>query len=533
MRLRGDARVLLLGYPPSSTRPSGLQDPPLSKSSLSPSLPQPQLTSSRAATSDKRLKSFDAVIVLHSIGKLADASELPGATVLASIAARRGDDALITGALPANPATTLVAARIGAKDAPFAVDVACRQAAVAAVGNGARKIAVVIDASVEHAAAASSAIVGALTMGDFKLAKFVRTKPNSRPALKITVFEAKKTDQRATIAKARGNCLARWLTAMPPNKLDATGYRKLTEELAGQHGWQYRFHSLAALKKRGAGAFVAVAQGNETTDAGIVQLSYKPTVGKSKNAPVALVGKGIIFDTGGTNLKPHNGMLGMHIDMGGSAVAVGSLLALSELAFDTPLEIWLAITENRTGPQAYKPQDVVTALNGKTIQTIHTDAEGRMVLADTLTLAARAKPSCILDFATLTGACMTAVTTRYSGVFTNRNSLHPLLKRHGVASGERVWPFPIGGEFLEHLKSETADIKQCAVAGGGDHILAATFLAEFVPDNIPWIHMDLSAAEHKGGLGAVATDITGFGVRYTTDLLLTHRSDIAAAKRSA
>ena len=178
------------------------------------------------------------------------------------------------------------------------------------------------------------------------------------------------------------------------------------------------------------------------------------------------------------------------------------------------------ITENRTGPRAYKSQDVITALNGKTIQTIHTDAEGRMALADALTMASEDKPDVIIDYATLTGACMNAVTTRYSGVFTNEPDLHPVLKKSGRDSGERVWPFPIGKEFLEELKSETADLKQCSPNGGGDHILAASFLQEFVDKKIPWIHVDLSACHRKGGLAHVPTELTGFGIHFTMNLLI-------------
>ena len=135
---------------------------------------------------------------------------------------------------------------------------------------------------------------------------------------------------------------------------------------------------------------------------------------------MSLVGKGICFDTGGTNLKAHKGMLDMHTDMEGSAVALGSLYALHALRSPLAVDCWLAITENRIGPLAYKPQDVVRAANGTTIQVIHTDAEGRMVLADALSLASTKKPRAIIDYATLTGACVYALTERYSGAFTNR-----------------------------------------------------------------------------------------------------------------
>jgi leucyl aminopeptidase len=151
---------------------------------------------------------------------------------------------------------------------------------------------------------------------------------------------------------------------------------------------------------------------------------------------------------------------------------------------------------------------------------IHTDAEGRMVLADTLALAGRTRPRLMLDFATLTGACVTALTERMSGVFTNRPALNEALLAAGRASGERVWSFPFDADFDTDLESEVADILQCAIEGKGDHILAARFLSRFVPAESAWAHVDLAAAQRTGGLAHINTDITGFGVRYTLELLL-------------
>jgi leucyl aminopeptidase len=330
---------------------------------------------------------------------------------------------------------------------------------------------------------------------------------------------AGKIDIDRICAEADGNNLARSLTALPANKLDAVSYVGLLKEMAAENGWQFKKYGVAELTKLGAGAFLAVAQGNDNDSAAIVRMRYRPGA-KTAKPDLSLVGKGIVFDTGGTNLKPFASMLDMHIDMGGSAVAIGTLQCISQLNLPISVDCWLAITENRTGPNAYKSQDVVTALNGKTIQTIHTDAEGRMALADALVMASEDKPDFILDYATLTGACMSAVTTRYSGVFTNRSDLHPLLKRAGRDCGERVWPFPIGKEFLEELKSSTADLKQCSPNGGGDHILAASFLQEFVDKKIPWVHVDLSACSRKGGLAHIPTEITGFGVRFSMHLIM-------------
>jgi leucyl aminopeptidase len=328
-----------------------------------------------------------------------------------------------------------------------------------------------------------------------------------------------KFDTSRVEAEAKGNNLARWLTTLPPNFLDADNYAALARSLAQEHGWQYKRFRPKELELLGCGAFLAVAQGNDNDSASIVRLRYRPGT-KNARADLSLVGKGIIFDTGGTNLKPFEFMLDMHGDMQGSAVALGAFLAISEMKLPMAVDCWLAITENRTGPNAYKSQDVVTAANGKTIQTVHTDAEGRMALADTLVLASREEPGLIMDFATLTGSCMRAITTRYSGVFTNRRALHPVLKRTGELCGERVWPFPIGKEFMEELKSDTADFLQCSAKGGGDHILAASFLAEFIENDIPWVHLDLSAGDNEGGLGHIPSKFTGFGVRYTMSAIL-------------
>ena len=372
--------------------------------------------------------------------------------------------------------------------------------------------------AVTQRALIEASCAAALAAG-FNLPQF-RDKPAPARIRSIRILGIEeRVDLDRTIAEANGNNLARWLTALPPNKLDAVNYGTMVKDLAKDRGWGFKQFKTKELEKLGAGAFLAVAQGNEDDSASIVRLRYRP--GASNAAPeLSLVGKGIIFDTGGTNLKPFTSMLEMHGDMQGSAVALGTLLAIAELKLPLAVDCWLAITENRTGPHAYKSQDVVTAANGKTIQTIHTDAEGRMALADTLVFASRDKPQLIIDYATLTGSVINAITTRYSGVFTNRSDWHPRLKRTGRECGERVWPFPIGKEFLEDIKSDVADIQQCSANPSADHILAGSFLAEFVENDTPWVHVDLAASNHKGGLAHIPTEITGFGVRYTLSLIL-------------
>ncbi|HEY5807459.1 MAG TPA: M17 family metallopeptidase, partial [Povalibacter sp.] len=323
------------------------------------------------------------------------------------------------------------------------------------------------------------------------------------------------------LAVDAGNHLARWLTTLPPNVLNSAGYQRALRKLARTHRWGYSFLNQGALRRLGAGAFLAVARANAHAAAGIVRLRYRATRGRNRPR-VTLVGKGICFDSGGINLKPHKSMYHMHEDMQGSAVAVGTLLALSRLKVPFDIDCWLAITENEIGAHAYRPQEIVRAANGTTIQVVHSDAEGRMVLADTLALAARDKPDLIIDYATLTGACVTALTERYSGIFTNRPDWHAPLLNAGRDSGERVWPFPMEEDFDGDLDSSVADILQCTLEGKGDHILAARFLNRFVPAQTPWIHIDLAASNRSGGLAHIPSDFTGFGVRYTTELLLNH-----------
>jgi leucyl aminopeptidase len=215
-------------------------------------------------------------------------------------------------------------------------------------------------------------------------------------------------------------------------------------------------------------------------------------------------------------------MYHMHEDMQGSAVAVGTMLALSALEAPYDIDCWLAITENQIGARAFRPQEVVRASNGVTIQVAHSDAEGRMVLADTLAFAAHTTPDIIVDFATLTGSCVVALGDRYSGAFTNRPEWRSALELAGRDSGERVWPFPMDEDYDLELDSTIADILQCTPDSKADHILAARFLNRFVPASIPWIHLDLAASNRSGGLGHIPTDYTGFGVRYATHLLLDH-----------
>jgi leucyl aminopeptidase len=366
------------------------------------------------------------------------------------------------------------------------------------------------------------ALVAAALASAFRMPAF-RSQPSEDATIRrLALLGAAKVDIPFAAAAARGNNLVRWLTALPPNMLDTQGYHATIAKLAKAHKVGFEWLDEQSLRRAGANAFLAVSAANVRRDAGIAHLTYRPRGNKSRSPDIALVGKGILFDTGGVNLKPHRSMLDMHIDMSGSAVALATLLALVELQAPLAVDAWLAVTENQIGPNAYRPQEVVTAANGVTIQVVHTDAEGRMVLADTLALAGKTQPRFMMDFATLTGAAVYSLTERMSGVLTNRPELAAKLVDAGRTSGERVWNFPFDADYDTDLESKVADVLQCSVDGKGDHILATRFLSRFVPEDIAWAHVDLSSATRAGGLGHINTDITGFGVRYALELILRH-----------
>lgn len=332
---------------------------------------------------------------------------------------------------------------------------------------------------------------------------------------------------------AEANHLARSLTALPPNALTPAVYRARVDAMARELGWEQEVFDLPSLREMGAGAFVSVAQGSLVSDAAIVRLSLIPP---NAQGHVALVGKGICFDTGGHNLKAAESMIGMHEDMAGSAAVLGILLAATRLALPLRIDAWLALASNDISPHAARQGDVVTALDGTTIEIMHTDAEGRMVLADTLVLAGRNNPDLLVDFGTLTYTMIHALGTRYSGLFASTEPLGALAVRAGAASGERMCSFPMDADYDEDLDSKVADVCQCSLdEDAPDHIHAALFLKRFVGERA-WVHVDLSAARCEDGLGAIATDQTGFGVawgvRFLKDWLLRENSSHSVSWRN-
>lgn len=505
--------------------------------SILPDQPLPALKAAEAGLTRRTLDSVDAACVLlpaddaaraTAVGRLGYSEAIQ--RLLARARPRAGSHVGIT--LP-NPRQTHLTVGVIAPAAPAFDRLALAGRMLReSLAHEPRRLALAASGLGAESSPAVEALAAAALSQSFRLPDY-RSRKASRPSLSAIVLHGAQPRALPRLrAEARAGNLARWLTALPPNVLDANAYRLALAKLARDAGARFEWLGERELRRAGAGAFLAVAAGNAARDAGIARLSWRPGGrGRARGAaPMTLVGKGILFDTGGNNLKPHRSMLDMHTDMAGSAVALASFLALAELRVGFPLECWLAITENRIGPAAYRPQDVVKAANGVTIQVIHTDAEGRMALADALALASRGSPRLVVDFATLTGACVTALTERMSGVFTNRDSLRPLLEAAGRTSGERVWPFPMDADFDADLESKVADLLQCAVDGKGDHVLAARFLNRFVPETVPWVHVDLAAATRTGGLAHVSTDITGFGARFMIELA-THPQVLEALER--
>lgn len=477
----------------------------LAQLTLSPTLPQ-------------TLPGSHLLVLLPKAGSLP--GDLPHGKLLAAVLKRRGMKAaeLAKAPVAANAENgALVAwAMLDAKQEVFAQQVLMRKALQLLLEEKPKSIGIAVlgDAD-QRRRAAELAVYGAWVNG--APLPVHKKKIEHKPLQKIELYghgDRKALD--ALKAQAAGNLLCRELTTLPPNELTPGMYRTRIKQLAQDNGWEHEEFDMKKLRKLGAGAFVAVAQGSDPEDAAIVHLSYRHP--KAKRS-VALVGKGICFDTGGHNLKPSRYMHNMHEDMNGSAVALGILLAASGQKLPVNIDCWLALAQNHISPKAYKQNDIIKALNGTTIEVMHTDAEGRMVLADTLTLASKAKPDMMIDFATLTGSMATALGARYSGVFGTRDELLQRAVSVGKSSGDRLCAFPQDEDYEAELDSKVADIKQCSLAGEADHILATRFLRRFVEHDVPWLHVDLSASRCEGGLGIVAGEVTGFGVAWGLQML--------------
>lgn len=371
--------------------------------------------------------------------------------------------------------------------------------------------------SEEEGLAAADALTSAFVAGNHNLPVYKKEKAKPEASLHLTFVtkssvKISKAVSLATSSAEAGNKI-RDLLFMPANILDPKGFHEICKKEASENGFSFKYHSFAELSKKGAGAFCAVAGAAPKSGAGIAEITYSPKTTSKKLKHVVFVGKGITFDTGGVNVKPGISMLGMKGDMGGAATAYAMLNLAKKQKWNVKVTAILAICDNKISDSAYQPDEVIKSLSGKTIEIIHTDAEGRMALADALYLASQNRPDLLIDFATLTGASVRAIGNAYSSFFSNNDDYIEKFTIAGKVSGERVWPFPIDEDFGRCLSSNVADIKQCRPSGGCDHIEAAIFLKEFIGSVKNWIHVDLSSAKGDGPLAHVATKESGFGPR--------------------
>ncbi len=317
---------------------------------------------------------------------------------------------------------------------------------------------------------------------------------------------------------ARAVSFARDLVNEPPSVTTPTHLAAVARNLTkGRAGMSCKILNRGEMQKLGMGGILGIAQGSDE-EPKFIRLDY---AGGSKKT-VCLVGKGITFDSGGLSLKPSSGMETMKIDMAGAASILGVFSVLPILKPNVTVVGLISATENMPSGRAIKPGDVVTAMNGKTIEVLNTDAEGRVVLADALSYAVeKVQPDVIIDLATLTGACMVALGEEVAGLFANDERLAEILKAKAKDAGERVWELPLVKEYNELLKSSVADIKNISGKKYGGAITGALFLQEFVPDTVSWAHIDIAGpayAEKDAPLTPVGG--TGFGVRMLLAYLL-------------
>ena len=284
--------------------------------------------------------------------------------------------------------------------------------------------------------------------------------------------------------------LARRLVNMPPDNLYPETFAEEAATIAGRVGLEIEIWDKARLERERCEALLAVARGS-TRSPRIVLLHYRGPGCNETQPKVAFVGKGVTFDSGGLSLKTSEGMLAMKCDMAGAAAALGTIAAIAALKIPVHVVAAVGLVENMTGGNAYKLGDVVTARSGTTIEIHNTDAEGRVVLADVLDVVADLKPGCIIDAATLTGACMVALGRDIAGVFTNNQSSCDVLKDAAHSVGERVWQLPMDEDFNSQILSDVADIKNVGDGRLGGAITAAKLLERFVRD-IPWTHVDIA-----------------------------------------
>jgi len=343
------------------------------------------------------------------------------------------------------------------------------------------------------------------TFDNFKSKKEKDRRTLRRLVLTVATRRDLPSAERAVLegeAIARGMALTKNLGNLPPNVCTPIYLAKEAEALSTQ----FPSISTAVLDEKDIaalkmGAFLSVGQGSKNPPR-LITLEYRGR--KDKQKPVVLVGKGITFDTGGNSLKPPMSMIGMKYDMAGAAAILGAIRAAAELELPINVVGVIAAAENMPGSNASRPEDIVTTMSGTTVEILNTDAEGRLVLCDALTYSERFDPDVVIDIATLTYACILALGTHASGLFSNHNPLANDLIQAGNTSGDRCWQLPVWDDYQDALSSPFADVANIGNPPEGGAILAACFLSRFTKQ-YNWAHLDVAGTASRGGKERAAT----------------------------
>jgi leucyl aminopeptidase len=311
---------------------------------------------------------------------------------------------------------------------------------------------------------------------------------------------------------ADGIFLARDVVTEPPNVLYPESYAAIVKDKLTPLGISVKILGVKQMEKLNMGALLGVGQGS-IRESQLVIMEYNN--GNEKDEPIAFVGKGVTFDTGGISIKPAAGMEDMKYDMGGSAAVVGTMMALAGRKAKVNAVGVIGLVENMPGHNAQRPSDVVNTMSGQTVEVLNTDAEGRLVLADAIWYTqVKHKPKLVVNLATLTGAIVVALGEEYAGLFSNNDNLSAKLTKAGTATGERLWRFPMGDEYDKMIDSPIADIQNISSGKGAGSITAAQFIKRFIKDNTPWAHLDIAGvAWTKKDQDTCPKGATAFGVR--------------------
>jgi len=369
--------------------------------------------------------------------------------------------------------------------------------------------------------ASSEAIVEGSLLGLYSFGRYKKPEYGDIEEMLIVAKEGSKLPfleqgLRKGKAMAEATSLARDMVNEPSNYMTPAQMADVAKEIADKYNLKFEVFNSNDMEAMGMGALLGVARGSSQAPK-LITLSYKGD--EQSDFTIGFIGKGVTFDSGGISIKPSEGMGEMKDDMAGGATVMAALSAIAQLKPKVNVTSIIPATENLPSGTALKPGDVLKAMNGKTIEVVSTDAEGRLILADALIYAQKLGLSPLVDVATLTGACRSALGTLYSGLFGNDQGLVDKVLKAADRTGEKLWQMPMPEEYKEQNKSEIADVKNTGNRYGGA-ITAALFLAEFV-NNTPWVHLDIAGtASSSKESGYVVKGATGVGVRTLAELAL-------------